>query len=109
MRLEEVPVPSVGEGQVLVRVERSLVSAGTERQAIGFAYSRHRDDADSELQIMYEAPDDNQLLCVLLPKVGQVGPHDGKQLGNDCGDAHEVTRPPLSLQHPGYRPRINPC
>ena len=37
VRVEEVPVPSAGEGQVLVRVERSLVSAGTERQAIGFA------------------------------------------------------------------------
>ncbi|MCL0028533.1 bi-domain-containing oxidoreductase [Dehalococcoidia bacterium] len=37
VQIEEVPTPSVGDGQVLVRVARSLVSAGTERQAIGFA------------------------------------------------------------------------
>ena len=36
-RVEDVPVPSPREGQVLVKVEASLVSAGTERMVVEFA------------------------------------------------------------------------
>jgi hypothetical protein len=33
----EVPVPRVGQGQVLVQVAASLISAGTERMVVDFA------------------------------------------------------------------------
>jgi predicted dehydrogenase/threonine dehydrogenase-like Zn-dependent dehydrogenase len=36
-RVEDVPVPTPREGQVLVKVEASLVSAGTERMVVEFA------------------------------------------------------------------------
>src|SRR5919109_697704 len=35
--VEEVPIPSPREGQALVRVQASLVSAGTERMVVEFA------------------------------------------------------------------------
>jgi predicted dehydrogenase/threonine dehydrogenase-like Zn-dependent dehydrogenase len=35
--VEDVPVPSPGEGQALVKVQASLVSAGTERMVVEFA------------------------------------------------------------------------
>src|SRR5215510_1623052 len=35
--VEEVPVPTPREGQALVKVEASLVSAGTERMIVAFA------------------------------------------------------------------------
>ncbi|HUG35185.1 MAG TPA: bi-domain-containing oxidoreductase [Anaerolineales bacterium] len=35
--IEDVPVPAPGEGQALVKVEASLVSAGTERMVVEFA------------------------------------------------------------------------
>jgi predicted dehydrogenase/threonine dehydrogenase-like Zn-dependent dehydrogenase len=35
--VEDVPVPTPGEGQVLVKTEASLVSAGTERMVVEFA------------------------------------------------------------------------
>ena len=36
-RVVEVPSPRLGTGRVLVRVEASLVSAGTERTTVQFA------------------------------------------------------------------------
>lgn len=35
-RLEKVPLPRVGEGEVLIRTHRSLVSLGTERMLVSF-------------------------------------------------------------------------
>ncbi len=59
VRVDEVPAPSVGDGQVLVRVERSLVSAGTERQAIGFAgknlLQKARSRPDLVRQVLHKA------------------------------------------------------
>ena len=35
--IEDVPVPTPKEGQALVKIEASLVSAGTERMVVEFA------------------------------------------------------------------------
>ena len=37
LELAEVPAPACGAGQVLVRTQYSVVSPGTERQAMDFA------------------------------------------------------------------------
>lgn len=43
--LEEVPVPRVGAGQVLVRAHRSLVSLGTEKMLVSFGQANLLDKA----------------------------------------------------------------
>ena len=53
------------------------------------------DDLDRQVEVAGQAPDDQQLLVVLLAEDRDVGLALDQQLGDDGGDAGEVGRPRL--------------
>jgi hypothetical protein len=47
--LEDVPAPEVGEGQVLIKTTKSLVSLGTEKMLLEFGKANYLDKARQQL------------------------------------------------------------
>jgi predicted dehydrogenase len=78
--VEEVPVPTPGPGQVLVRVTASLVSAGTERSAVEFAsknlLQKARARPDLAKQVIGKAKRDGLLTAIetVRSRLGQPQP-----------------------------------
>ena len=62
-------------------------------EAVGLAHGRAADDLDRERQVGRHAPDDRELLAVLLAEVGAARSGDVEQLRHHRGDAGEVRRP----------------
>jgi hypothetical protein len=64
-----------------------LGSAGRPARGPSRALDPHR-----QVQVGHQAADDEQLLDVLAPEVGDVGDHHAQQLDHDCRDAAEMPR-----------------
>ena len=80
--------------------ERGLASVGPEpsvaagqREAVGLAHRRHADDLAGQEQISVHAPDDRELLEVLLPERDEVGREQLPQLADDRAHTLEVAGP----------------
>ena len=55
LRIEDVPAPVARPGGVIVRNDYSVVSAGTERATVGFAFYAYRSVADpGDLICLYQ-------------------------------------------------------
>jgi hypothetical protein len=77
---------------------RQISIARAHREAIGLARRGRADDLDRHAQIDRGAPDDQELLVVLLAEHRDVRLHDVEQLRDDRSDAHEVTGPERAAQ-----------
>ena len=93
------------DAQCLHDAHRRLTIVGAEtlvatrdRQPIGLAHRRDLDDLDVHVEVGDHAPDDRQLLKVLAAEHRDIGPDGAEQLGDDGGDATEVSRAPGSLE-----------
>ena len=86
----------------LARHRIEIGVARAHRQAVGLAHDRARHDADRDVEIAHEPPDDEHLLRVLLAEVGRIGGDDLQQLGDDGRDPVEVAGPAVrTAQHFG--------
>ena len=62
-------------------------------EAVCLAHRRAGDDVGWQCQVDRHAPDDHDLLGVLLPEVRPIGAHEGEQDRDDRRDAFEVPGP----------------
>ena len=67
--------------------------AGTERQPVGLADRRARDDLRRHEERVHHSADEDELLPVLFAEVGPFGPRQVEQLQHDRQHAIEVPRP----------------
>lgn len=81
---------TVGLGEVGV--------AAAHRQAVLLADGRNGNDVDEEVQVAHHAPDEEQLLGVLLAEIGSAGGGEVEQLADDGEHPVEVAGPGLALQ-----------
>ena len=76
-------------GALAVGAFEVAVAAG-QGQAVVLAHGGADLDADGDVEVAHELPDDGDLLGVLLAEVGHVGPDHVEELGHDGGDPVEV-------------------
>ena len=75
------------------QVSGQIFIARTHSQPIRLAHRRAGDDVGGQCQVDRHAPDDHDLLGVLLPEVRPIGAHEGEQDRDDRRDAFEVPGP----------------
>src|SRR5437763_1103614 len=63
---------SVEDEGAVTLVRRQICIPAAERQAIQIAHDRHADDFHRNIQVSHHAPNDRQLLSVLLPEVSTI-------------------------------------
>ena len=77
-------------------------------EAVGLTDGGDADDFEGEVEVPGHASDDDKLLGVLLAEVGPIGLDDVEELGNDGGDADEVTGPRRAFVEVGDGAGVDP-
>ena len=96
-RLEDVPIPSVRQGQVLIQTRRSLVSPGTERMLVEFGranlLTKARRQPDKVKQVLDKIRSDGLLptLDAVFRKLGQPLPLGYCNVGTVLAVGEDVT------------------
>src|SRR5215212_4670911 len=109
-----VAVPFLGQAEsarenegLTALVGAQVNVAAAERQTVGLAHGRQADDLDGHIEVRNHAPNDAQLLGILLAEVADIGLDDVEELADHGGDAAEVAGAVLAFETSGDRPDID--
>src|SRR5581483_11238709 len=75
-----------------------IAVARRHRKSVGLAHGRHAEDLDRQIEIARQAADHLELLEILLAETGDIGLDLMEELGDDGGDAFEMTGPRRAIE-----------